>query len=557
MALSFARGDQFVVVNPASLKPFQLVYVWNEGLMAGDWARAYIPAILFPAALAPSHVLCDALRDNNTVRVGDALYVFWFASCPATDPGSFLVHNADRDPRIWIALLDARHPALPPQHEDLTPLNPDATFLRRQQVLAFAALDYEVAEFQSRFRDEIVPVIVDQSLLERVHSTSYIEYSDDVSYALYSNLRAAIDWLKRAFEEFVPAAVAPAPVAPVPIAPAPVVPAPVAPVPIAPTPVAPAPIAPTPVAPAPVASAPDLDELAVTLQDGVTMLWPDLPESFNDFDWHVLDPMSPGRFVGFEADLDEFLRAQTPAHVAMFADSDFSPDLTVHQWAISALAFASRTITRDQLNSATYALVQRFHHGPPMNIDSVIGDLFARPARFGLALVTDDRIAFANLICPGNRHVANLVFERARALLAFRDLDAVFESRVSRIPNAGLGVFAKRDIPAGLPIFAYCGTLTTCLDYEWKVYSLGRDTERYSARSNVFVIDPTDSLGNMPDFAKTFAHLINHSYELANCTLCWKSLDDEESPLLLVYSSRSIGAGDELYLDYGYNFEDF
>jgi len=112
-----------------------------------------------------------------------------------------------------------------------------------------------------------------------------------------------------------------------------------------------------------------------------------------------------------------------------------------------------------------------------------------------------------------------------------------------------LGMFARKDIPAGKKIIEYIGeridkdeSTRRCLEWEEKARKKGAGL--------VYVFDLNEEYdldGNVDDNP---AKYINHSCE-ENC----EAINEEDR--IFIYSKTDIAKGDELSFDYGYDLEHF
>ncbi len=104
--------------------------------------------------------------------------------------------------------------------------------------------------------------------------------------------------------------------------------------------------------------------------------------------------------------------------------------------------------------------------------------------------------------------------------------------RASTITNAGLGVFAEKDIPAGVCIDAYTGDL------------LSIPTSRY-----YFQIE--EGIGiDAGSYPRCYMAMLNDGFEKNNCMF----RVDSEKIQVSVWSKRDIKTGEELFVSYGDDF---
>ncbi|GMH90795.1 hypothetical protein TrST_g3873 [Triparma strigata] len=169
-------------------------------------------------------------------------------------------------------------------------------------------------------------------------------------------------------------------------------------------------------------------------------------------------------------------------------------------------------------------------------------------------------------------------FDRPRGEMLIDD-DALIK-KSSNIPNAGLGLFAARDLPKGTNLGLYPGVLTPTnayrnkklqthpesVSYVWKLQNVPGSLEERG------VLDPTDSEGIISDYCSGGSTTIPLSRFLFRTvfatyrkptTLCRinepltpedanvDSTEETEAGKVLFFISRDVVAGEELYLYYG------
>lgn len=146
--------------------------------------------------------------------------------------------------------------------------------------------------------------------------------------------------------------------------------------------------------------------------------------------------------------------------------------------------------------------------------------------------------------------------------------------RASTIPNAGLGLFAARDLRAGQNLGLYPGVLVGTGSYR------STKLEKYPASVSYVwklqnergVIDPTDEVGNIHDVCRggsstiplsRFLFTTLFSFATKPTALCRineplsaaeanvESTEDSEAGKVLFFLSRDVSAGEELFIDYG------
>jgi len=143
----------------------------------------------------------------------------------------------------------------------------------------------------------------------------------------------------------------------------------------------------------------------------------------------------------------------------------------------------------------------------------------------------------------------------------------------STIPQAGLGLFAAVDIPAGTEIGRYAGSLwPQGLWLRWKGAKLGdvlstapsseqlaiqqRAREYIWRLSNGNVLDPTDSDGTLLDHVPYILPWVKVSTKLSRMNEPSLGRDvnvvtEEDGDSLVMKAEFDIGAGEELFVDYG------
>lgn len=170
-------------------------------------------------------------------------------------------------------------------------------------------------------------------------------------------------------------------------------------------------------------------------------------------------------------------------------------------------------------------------------------------------------------------------FDRPRGSLTIPDAESTLQVRPSHVPNAGLGLFTTQSLSKGTILGTYPGVLrpaNTFYDGKGRNFpqSIG-----YSWRftDNKYVIDPTDSQGNIQDvclggssevpFSNTIFSTIFQIWKV-NTALCRineppigvggcnvsarENLDTREVLFELI---QDVMSGQELYLDYGLTYD--
>ena len=138
--------------------------------------------------------------------------------------------------------------------------------------------------------------------------------------------------------------------------------------------------------------------------------------------------------------------------------------------------------------------------------------------------------------------------------------DISLEVATSRVPNAGRGVFAGQDLPAGVTIGAYPGRRLAAPSYYAKRERLPNFTEYcWVIEELQIALDPTDDttgvlceplprlskVGSLLGSIETTLALINEPPPSADVNL--DTTQDGKS--LLISTARYISKGEELYLD--------
>lgn len=224
--------------------------------------------------------------------------------------------------------------------------------------------------------------------------------------------------------------------------------------------------------------------------------------------------------------------------------------MTICQWVISALRYIGKPATVNDLTRATEWILSRFAHSTRRRTTkTAIAIIFKHPDRFGCAKIAN-RIWFHPLVGINSHETASVVYATGMRMLEM-DANEIVEVKMSEIPEAGKGLFAKENIPGKSCILVYKGTVLSWLDYNLKAEYVGRDTDKYSVRSKYYVLDPTDHNGWIAEEEKVFAHYINHSKDRWNVAFFWHA-GTPKDVVLHVWTARDIQAGEELLANYGY-----
>jgi hypothetical protein len=121
----------------------------------------------------------------------------------------------------------------------------------------------------------------------------------------------------------------------------------------------------------------------------------------------------------------------------------------------------------------------------------------------------------------------------------------------SLIKNAGTGVFAKKDIAKNVPVTAYSGWIIT--KEQAKVLESKNYTSHLASVDNHLVIMGVENIAELNEFSaedRGLGSFINHHFSPTkrNCKLVRKYNS------VYVVSLRYIVTGEELYVNYGRNF---
>ncbi len=169
-------------------------------------------------------------------------------------------------------------------------------------------------------------------------------------------------------------------------------------------------------------------------------------------------------------------------------------------------------------------------------------------------------------------------FDRPRGSLAIPEAESTLQVRQSRVPNAGLGLFTNRSLSRGTILGTYPGVLRPAnAFYNGKGRSFP-EAVGYSWRftDNKYVIDPTDSQGNIQDvclggssevpFSISFFSVFFQMWRV-NTALCRineppigvggcnvSARENLETREVVFEIIQDVVSGQELYLDYGLTY---
>eukprot|EP00965_Chrysotila_dentata_P230764 6197974-Pleurochrysis_carterae.AAC.1 len=140
------------------------------------------------------------------------------------------------------------------------------------------------------------------------------------------------------------------------------------------------------------------------------------------------------------------------------------------------------------------------------------------------------------------------------------------EAGPSTVPGAGRGVFTKTELPPGCVIGSYPGRLRTQAEYQYKLSQFPETSSYCWTMPTGFVLDPTNGTGilceplrlvdGLPlDFGsvQTTLALINEPPVGRDTNL---EIDEVACPgEVLFLTWRGVMAGEELFIDYGQNYD--
>ncbi|KAJ2635495.1 hypothetical protein GGF40_003571 [Coemansia sp. RSA 1286] len=128
----------------------------------------------------------------------------------------------------------------------------------------------------------------------------------------------------------------------------------------------------------------------------------------------------------------------------------------------------------------------------------------------------------------------------------------IVEVKPSTIPNAGNGLFAVRDLPAGIPLGFYFGVPMTEDEFDSLKENIGLSSH-YSIMYRRTVLDATDDNGqpytdpNGPLYCPF--HFMNEDREGKKCNIVF--LEGVKVNQIICLTNRKIRSGEELFVSYG------
>ncbi|KAJ2787050.1 hypothetical protein GGI15_001038 [Coemansia interrupta] len=128
----------------------------------------------------------------------------------------------------------------------------------------------------------------------------------------------------------------------------------------------------------------------------------------------------------------------------------------------------------------------------------------------------------------------------------------IVEVKPSTIPNAGSGLFATRDLPAGIPLGFYFGVPMTEDEFDSLKENVGMSSH-YSIMYRKTVLDATDENGlpyTDPD-GRLYCpfHFMNEDREGEKFNIAF--LEGAKVNQIICLTSRKISSGEELFVSYG------
>ncbi|KAJ1723841.1 hypothetical protein LPJ53_001852 [Coemansia erecta] len=128
----------------------------------------------------------------------------------------------------------------------------------------------------------------------------------------------------------------------------------------------------------------------------------------------------------------------------------------------------------------------------------------------------------------------------------------IVEVKPSTIPNAGSGLFATRDLPAGIPLGFYFGVPMTEDEFDSLKENVGMSSH-YSIMYRKTVLDATDENGlpyTDPD-GRLYCpfHFMNEDREGEKCNIVF--LEGIKVNQIICLTKRKIFSGEELFVSYG------
>lgn len=260
------------------------------------------------------------------------------------------------------------------------------------------------------------------------------------------------------------------------------------------------------------------------------------------------------------------------------ASSSFDVTLSFHSLAFITTTHASRFNSnknaRGKKSTAIFALPELLASSLPLLAPSSSAAVDGH----GVSLISPQVLTeFASAAMTYLSLIA--YFDRPRGSLTIPNVESTLQVRPSHVPNAGLGLFTTQSLSKGTILGTYPGVLRPANTfYDGK----GRNFPQaigYSWRftDNKYVIDPTDSQGNIQDvclggssevpFSNTIFSTIFQTWKV-NTALCRineppigvggcnvsarENLDTREVVFELI---QDVVPGQELYLDYGLTYD--
>ena len=167
--------------------------------------------------------------------------------------------------------------------------------------------------------------------------------------------------------------------------------------------------------------------------------------------------------------------------------------------------------------------------------------------------------------------------DRPRGQLIIDDEENSLLVRPSRVEGAGLGLFAGTFISKGTVLGTYPGVIRPLGKYRKKLDKFYRSSDyAWVNQVNAYVIDPTDSIGELQDICtggtddypfsewilqnvftpfhkSTKLARINEPVVGVDCNIF--TAEDEENRKVRFIAARDIYEGEEFYIDYGRNYD--
>lgn len=198
-------------------------------------------------------------------------------------------------------------------------------------------------------------------------------------------------------------------------------------------------------------------------------------------------------------------------------------------------------------------------------------------------VVADDHLGLALSLARASSAVSAYVglvawYDRPRGEL-YVDAPTTLRVSPSLVPNAGAGLFATRSLPEGTRLGTYPGVVRPAADALAKLRDVPScETYVWRFTDDLFVVDPTDTDGRLPDECRggswrtplsgvilnvlspmlslersTVLARINEPPMGADCNV--RSTENLETREVLFAISRDVTAGEELFMDYGLTYD--